>query len=171
VNEQDIVAVVERIKGRFYGKYRGTVIQVEQGGRGRIKATVPSVLGSIPTGWALPCVPYAGNNVGFAFLPELGAGVWIEFEGGDPSYPVWVGCYWRDGEMPQDATPTKKVIRTASGHEIMLDDDGQTITITDASQNTITMAPSGITVKSGGGQVVVSSSQVDINNGGMTVTA
>ena len=25
------------------------------------------------TGWCMPCVPYAGDNVGFAFLPEQGA--------------------------------------------------------------------------------------------------
>ena len=50
----------------------------------------------------MPCVPYAGPNVGIAFLPEVGSGVWIEFEGGDVSYPIWVGCYWRDGEVPAD---------------------------------------------------------------------
>ena len=48
----------------------------------------------------MPCVPYAGPNVGFAFLPEVGSGVWIEFEGGDVSYPIWVGGYWREGEVP-----------------------------------------------------------------------
>src|SRR5689334_8449513 len=61
MSDQAILDVLERIRGRFYGKYRGTVTEVEQPGRGRIKATVPAVLGSQPTGWCDPCVPYAGN--------------------------------------------------------------------------------------------------------------
>jgi uncharacterized protein involved in type VI secretion and phage assembly len=171
VNEQAIVELVDRLRNRFYGKYRGTVTDVEAGGRGRIKAMVPAVLGTTVSGWCSPCVPYAGPNVGFAFLPEVGAGVWIEFEGGDVSYPIWSGCYWRDGEIPQDATATKKVLRTASGHEIALDDEGSSITITDANGNTITMDSSGITLVSGGSKVVIDSGKVDINGGGLEVSA
>jgi uncharacterized protein involved in type VI secretion and phage assembly len=171
VNEQAIVELVERLRNRFYGKYRGSVTEVEVGGRGRIKAQVPAVLGTTISGWCSPCVPYAGPNVGFTFLPEVGAGVWIEFEGGDVSYPIWSGCYWRDGEIPQDAAADKKVLRTASGHEITLDDGGQTITIADASGNTITLDSSGITLVSGGSKVVIDSGKVDINSGGLEVTA
>jgi uncharacterized protein involved in type VI secretion and phage assembly len=169
--EHAIVELVDRLRNRFYGKYRGTVVDVEATGRGRIKAMVPSVLGTTVSGWCSPCVPYAGPNVGFAFLPEVGAGVWIEFEGGDVSYPIWVGCYWRDGEMPADAAPDKKVLRTVSGHEITLDDGGQKITIADASGNTITLDSSGITLTSGGGTVVVSSSSVNINSGALEVSS
>jgi uncharacterized protein involved in type VI secretion and phage assembly len=102
MNEQALMDVVERLRNRFFGKYRGVVTDIDASTL-RIKATVPSVLADQPTGWCMPCVPYAGPNVGVAFLPEVGAGVWIEFEGGDVSYPVWVGCYWRDGEQPADA--------------------------------------------------------------------
>ena len=78
-----------------------------------------------------------------AFLPEVGSGVWIEFEGGDVSYPIWVGCYWRDGELPSDAAPAVKAIVTKSGHKILLDDDAETITISDPNNNTITLIPRG----------------------------
>ena len=78
-----------------------------------------------------------------AFLPEVGSGVWIEFEGGDVSYPIWVGCYWRDGELPSDAAPAVKAIVTKSGHKILLDDDAETITISDPNNNTITLDSSG----------------------------
>ena len=169
MNEQAIVELVDRLRNRFYGKYRGTVTDVEQGNLGRIKAMVPAVLGDTPSGWAMPCVPYAGPNVGFAFLPEVGAGVWIEFEGGDVSYPVWVGCYWKDGDIPSDAAPDKKVLRTASGHEITLDDGGQSITIADANGNTITMDSSGITLVSSSSKLVVDSSKVSINDGKLEV--
>ena len=81
--------------GRYYGKYRATVFNnVDPEMRGRIQALVPDVLGLIPSTYALPCVPVAGKSSGAFFVPEIGAGVWIEFEQGDPDYPIWAGCFW-----------------------------------------------------------------------------
>lgn len=80
---------------KFYGKYRGTVINnIDPLQIGRIMASVPDVLGPIPTSWAMPCVPIAGKQMGTYMIPQIGAGVWIEFEQGDPDYPIWVGGYW-----------------------------------------------------------------------------
>lgn len=171
MNEQAILDVLDRIRSRFYGKYRGTVTDVEQPGRGRIKANVPAVLGDQTTGWCDPCVPYAGPSVGIAFLPEVGNGVWIEFEGGDVSYPIWSGCYWRDGEIPSNVAPGTMVIQTKSGHQIVLDDNGGSVTITDSNGNTITLDQSGITVQSanGGGVVALTDAEVNINNGNLEV--
>lgn len=79
----------------FYGKYRGTVINnIDPLLIGRIQAMVPDVAGFIPSSWAMPCVPVAGINMGVFTVPPIGAGVWIEFERGDPDYPIWVGGYW-----------------------------------------------------------------------------
>jgi uncharacterized protein involved in type VI secretion and phage assembly len=168
-NEQAILEVLERLRGRFYGKYRGSVTEVEDGGRGRIKAKVPAVLGDTPTGWCDPCVPYAGDQVGFVFLPEVGSGVWIEFEGGDVSYPIWTGCYWRDGELPSDAGPKKKLIMTKAGHQILFDDDAESVTIKDSNDNTITLDSSGIVLKRGSGKVEVAESKVTVNDGALEV--
>jgi hypothetical protein len=80
---------------RYYGKYRGTVIMnVDPEQRGRIMAMVPDVLGFIPSSWAMPCFPIAGKQNGFYAIPKIGDGVWIEFEQGDPDYPIWVGSFW-----------------------------------------------------------------------------
>jgi uncharacterized protein involved in type VI secretion and phage assembly len=168
MNDQAIVDILERIRGRFFGKYRGTVTDIDAGTL-RIKAKVPAVLGEVATGWCMPCVPYAGDSVGFAFLPETGSGVWIEFEGGDVSYPVWTGCYWRSGEIPSDAAPKVKTIVTVAGHKILLDDDGGTITITDANSNKITLDSSGITLERGSSKVVISDSEVNVNDGALEV--
>lgn len=167
--EGQALEVLERLRNRFYGKYRGTVTDVDDSTL-RIKAKVPSVLRDQDTGWCLACVPYAGPNVGIAFIPEVGAGVWIEFEGGDVSYPIWSGCYWRTDELPSDATPKVKAIVTANGNKILLDDDGQTITITDQSENTVTMSSDGITVKRGSNKVEVTDSQVSVNDDAFTVS-
>jgi uncharacterized protein involved in type VI secretion and phage assembly len=168
MNEQAILDILERLRNRYYGKYRGTVTDIDESTL-RIKAKVPSVLIDQETGWCMPCVPYAGDNVGFAFLPEKGSGVWIEFEGGDVSYPIWTGCYWRQGEIPSDATPTVKAIVTKAGHKILLDDDGGTITITDANENKITLDSSGITLSRGSSTVEIGDSEVNVNDGALEV--
>jgi hypothetical protein len=161
--------VIERLRTRFYGKYRGIVSDTEPATM-RIKAKVPAVLGETSTGWCLPCVPYAGPNTGFAFLPAVGSGVWIEFEGGDVSYPIWVGGYWREGEFPSDATDQVRLIVTAAPHKLEFDDGQGSITITDPNGNTITLDSSGITLANGGSvSVVVSSSSVSVNNGALEV--
>jgi uncharacterized protein involved in type VI secretion and phage assembly len=89
-------------KARFYGKYRGTVetnIDPEQ--RSRLLVSVPDVLGQSVTTWALPCVPFAGIQTGVFYFPPPRSSVWIEFEGGDTDYPIWVGGFWENaGEVP-----------------------------------------------------------------------
>jgi uncharacterized protein involved in type VI secretion and phage assembly len=169
MNEQALNDILDRLRNRFFGKYRGTVTDVDAGTL-RIKANVPAVLADQPTGWCMPCVPYAGDGVGLAFLPEVGSGVWIEFEGGDVSYPVWVGCYWRDGEQPSDAAPDVKAIVTASGHKMLFDDNGSSITLSDPNGNTITLDSSGITLTRGSNTIQVSDSEVNINDGALEVT-
>ena len=171
LTEDLVLEILERVRGRFYGKYKGSVTEIEANGRGRIKAKVPAVLKDVPTGWCDPCVPYAGDGVGFAFLPEVGTGVWIEFEGGDPSRPIWSGCYWREGEFPSDASEKKKVIRTKSGHEIVFDDDQESIQVTDPNENTVTFDGDGITLKRGSGKLVVSDQELNVNDGAMQVSA
>jgi len=168
MNDQAILEILERVRNRFYGKYRGTVTDVDADTL-RIKAKVPAVLGTQKTGWCMPCVPYAGSDVGFAFLPEAGAGVWIEFEGGDVSYPIWSGCYWRADEKPEDATPTVKAIVTPSGHKLILDDDASSITITDGNDNKITLESSGITLERGSKKIQISTAEVNVNDGALEV--
>jgi uncharacterized protein involved in type VI secretion and phage assembly len=168
MNEQTLMDVLDRLRNRFYGKYRGTVTDVDASTL-RIKAKVPAVLAGQATGWCELCVPFAGSNMGMAFLPEVGSGVWIEFEGGDVSYPICVGCYWRVGEPPADAAPAVKTIVTKSGHKILLDDNAGTITISDPNQNTVTLGSDGITLARGSNQIAISDSDVNINNGALEV--
>jgi len=169
MSEQSITDILDRLRNRYFGKFRGTVTDVDAGTL-RIKATVPAVLADQPTGWCMPCVPYAGDGVGIAFLPEVGSGVWIEFEGGDISYPIWVGCYWRDGEQPPDATPTVKIIVTKSGSKLLLDDDEGTITLSDSNGNQMTLDGSGLTLERGSNSVQISDSEVNVNDGALEVT-
>ncbi|HTM28993.1 MAG TPA: phage baseplate assembly protein V [Rhodanobacter sp.] len=108
--------------GRYYGKYRGTVFSnIDPELRGRIQAIVPDVLGLAPSTYALPCLPVAGKSSGAFFVPEIGAGVWIEFEQGDPDYPIWTGCFWGiAAEVPllgaASPPPTPNMVLETTGH-------------------------------------------------------
>jgi phage baseplate assembly protein gpV len=160
--------LIERLRTRFYGKYRGIVTEVDAETM-RVKAFVPTVLGEVETGWCMPCVPYAGPNVGFAFLPPVESGVWIEFEGGDVSFPVWVGGYWREGEVPSEAGEETRVIVTASPLELKLDDEQGSIALSDANGNTLTLDASGITLSNSASSILVSSASVSLNEGSLEV--
>ena len=82
-------------EGPFYGKYRAIVtMNIDPMQVGRIQVMCPDVSGFIPTTWAMPCVPVAGINMGIFTVPPMGSGVWIDFERGDPDFPIWVGGYW-----------------------------------------------------------------------------
>lgn len=140
----------------FFGKYRGTVTSIEDPlNMMRIRANVPDVLGDDESGWAMPCLPFAGSGMGFFALPKQGAGVWIEFEHGNPDYPIWSGC-WVGSlvELPPLllVPPYKKLmIKTEGGNTVTLDD---------------TPGIGGITLETSGGQkIVINALGIEINNG------
>ena len=161
--------MAEVIEGRFFGKYRGVVkSNQDPTQRGRLEVLVPAVMDREPV-WAMPCVPYAGDNMGIYTMPEPGTGVWVEFEAGDPSYPIWTGCYWADGQVPQNdrgtaATPPLKIIRSQQGLMVTLDDRQQAIAISDKNGNniiTLQVQQGKVTVK-GTQKVVVEAPQIEL---------
>src|SRR5712692_9045137 len=111
-----------------YGKHRGVVTDNRDPLRiGRIRAKVSDVYGDLESSWATPAAPFGGNGMGFFAVPAVGAGVWIEFECGDPDYPIWSGCWWGAAiEMPAvlfsppppSGTDPKMLIKTKGGHSI-----------------------------------------------------
>jgi uncharacterized protein involved in type VI secretion and phage assembly len=147
----------------YYGKYRGTVLNnIDPEQRGRIIALVPDVLGIAPSNWALPCVPIAGKQQGTFMVPQIGAGVWIEFEQGDPDYPIWVGGFWGiAAEVPLLALAPPAV---PPGQNIVLQTTGQSsLILSDAPP---TPATGGIILKSAtGATLVVNDSGIYIQNG------
>jgi uncharacterized protein involved in type VI secretion and phage assembly len=163
--------------GRFFGKYRGLVSDNQDPLMiGRIRARVPDVMGEDETGWAMPCAPFGGSQTGFFSIPSVDAGVWIEFEHGDPDYPVWVGCWWGTvDEMPTDllAPPYQKtLIQTEGGNQIVLDDSPGIggITLKTSNGQKIVLSSQGIEIDDGmGGKVKITGPQVSINDGAMDV--
>jgi uncharacterized protein involved in type VI secretion and phage assembly len=169
----DILArLIERVEGRYYGKYRGQVTDNDDPDNlGRVKAKVPRLLGDEETGWALPAFAYGGaSEQGLFAVPDTEAGVWIEFEGGDLSYPIWSGTWYTSDAIPESAQPGKKVLKTKSGHKIVLDDDGGSLEISDSNGNSIKMDASGIAISdSNGNSIKMDASGVSINDGALEV--
>jgi hypothetical protein len=161
--------MMDLMEGRFFGKYRGLVKDNQDPtGCGRLAVIVPAVMGDEEI-WAWPCVPYAGANMGLYAIPEPETGVWVEFEAGDPSYPIWVGCFWADGQAPKnergiEASPPLKIIRSQKGLMITLDDEQQVITMSDKDGEnliTIQVEQGQVTVK-GTQKVVVEAPQIEL---------
>jgi uncharacterized protein involved in type VI secretion and phage assembly len=166
--------------GTFYGKYRGSVINnVDPLQIGRIQATVPDVSGLLPSTWAMPCVPVAGFGMGVFTVPPIGSGVWMEFERGDPDYPIWVGGYWGSAaETPQmsRAVPPNFesiTLQTAQQNGIRISDlPGPTggIRIQAASGASISVSDAGITIDNGrNARITMTGPSVDVNGGALTV--
>lgn len=169
MTEQVIEQLLDWTRNRYFGKYRGTVTDnADSTGRGRVKVRVPAVLGTLES-WAMPCLPYAGNGVGLYVIPEPGAGVWVEFEAGDASYPIWTGGFWADNEVPKSekaspATPSLRLIRSEKGMLISFDDDAQVLTLSDDNGSnimTIEVAKGTIKIK-GNLKVVVEAPQIEL---------
>jgi len=168
--------MLEVTEGRFFGKYRGTVEDNnDPTGRGRLSVRVPAVFGDTPV-WALPCVPYAGDGVGFYAIPAVSTPVWVEFEAGDPSFPIWVGCFWKDGEIPAgDAKPEVKFFRT-SKITIRIDDSEGSIEISSPQGSSLKLTASEIaqssqtvSLQAGSNKVALTAMSFDVNNGAFTV--
>jgi uncharacterized protein involved in type VI secretion and phage assembly len=165
--EEVLARLVERVEGRFYGKYRGQVTDNDDPGNlGRVKATVPRLLGDAETGWALPAFAYGGaSEQGLFLVPDVGAGVWIEFEGGDLSYPVWSGTWYTSGDIPESAQPGTKVLKTQTGHKLVLDDDAGSVDLVDSNGNSLHMDQGGIILEdSFGNSITLDASGVTISD-------
>jgi uncharacterized protein involved in type VI secretion and phage assembly len=172
------------------------VTNVDAENKGRIKVKVPDVSGTEPSGWAMPCAPVTGPKSGAFVLPPVGAGVWIEFEQGDPDYPIWMGGFWgSESELPPPArqgNPDKPslVLQSCGGHQLVISDvDGDEgglllkvsggafirinesgITIDNGKGAKITISSSGIVMDGGqGAKVELQGNTVNVNNGAFSV--
>lgn len=178
----------------FYGKYRGQVVNnIDPMNLGRLQVKVPTVLGDNTLNWALPCVPYAGQDVGFLAIPPENASIWVEFEGGDVNYPIWTGCFWNEGQMAEGlGLVMKKFFKTqgitltfdeteegggmtlqvksptVSGTMIMqMNSEGIKLSLNDTAS--IQFSDAGIQIKNGAQSIMLSEANINVNDGALEV--
>lgn len=178
-----------------FGKHRGVVVgNADPLQQGRVQVNVPAVHGqrSGDPPWAMPCAPYGGRGVGFFAVPPVGANVWVEFEGGDITQPIWSGCFWNQGEVPvQPATAHKKAFVTeaislvlddtpgsggftlkvkppAVSEELTLVFDAQGVKIS-TSRASIQLDNKAILLEQKPAKLEVSSAKINLENGGSVI--
>ena len=180
-------------RGRWYGKYRAFVRDTSDPEcLGRLRLEIPAVLGTGADAWsewASPCFPYGGNpDCGWYLLPEVGASVWAEFEGGDVQAPIWSGVWLagtNPGEMPAEAAAnptTCKVLKTAAGHTLLLEDAAgqQRVLIRDSAGQSVLLDAAGsrleiigvgeLVIRDGSGsEIVFSGGAIQINGAGQVL--
>ena len=168
-------------EGRYYGKYRGVVLNnVDPMQMGRVQVQVPDVMGVGLSSWAMACVPFTGKQSGVYCVPQIGAGVWVEFEQGDADYPVWVGGFWGSAaDVPALAlaglpVSPSIVLQTGNQNTLMISDlPGPTggILLKTTAGALISINEIGITISNGqGATIMLTGPTVNINAGGLTVT-
>jgi len=165
----------------YYGKYRGTVLNnVDPLQTGRLQVQVPDVAGLVPTSWAMPCFPSSGKQTGAYLLPQIGAGVWVEFEQGDPDYPIWSGCWYGSAaEMPalalagNPASPSMLLQTGLQNTFVISDLPGPTggIMLKSTTGASIIVNDTGIYIQNGkGASLIMTGPTVTINNGALVIT-
>lgn len=165
---------------KHFGKYRGTVINnIDPMNIGRLMVQVADVSNVIPSTWAMPCFPFAGIQNGFFAVPEIGSGVWVEFEQGNPDYPIWVGCYYGSAaEVPAMALATPPglqgiVIQTTGQNTLMISDTpGPTggIMLKTATGAMLSISDTGIIISNGqGATILMNGPAVTVNEGALEV--
>ncbi len=170
-----------RRRPKYYGIYRGTVVNnIDPLQIGRIMVLVPDVGGLMPSTWAMPAVPIAGKQMGMYMVPQIGAGVWVQFEAGDPDRPVWTGGWWGNAaEVPALALagvpgdPEHRAADALQNSIVLSDLPGPTggIMLKSTTGATIIVNDTGIYIQNGkGASIVMTGPTVTINNGALVVT-
>jgi uncharacterized protein involved in type VI secretion and phage assembly len=167
--------------GKFTGKYRGTVINnIDPMQMGRITVQVPDVANVLPATWAMPCAPFGGAQSGAFHVPPPGSSVWVEFEQGNPDYPIWSGCFWGSAaEVPSLALAgppgLQQIVFQSVGQNalVLSDTPGPTggLMLKSSTGAMISINSVGITITNGqGATITLIGPSVTINNGALMVT-
>lgn len=171
---------------QFFGKYRGKVTgNKDPLNLGRIQVSVASVFEEGQQSWAMPCSPYAGKDIGLFTIPPVDTNVWVEFEGGDPDYPIWSGCFWGNNELPEAAKVAKpedtivfKAFATGGKGIIITLSNGGTKGLTIEVEQPVVSQPLKVTFNATGieisagtlGKIKASPNSVSINDNALEVT-
>ena len=172
----------------------GTVKQIQEdpGKQFRVLVTVPTVDSEGHALWARLARPYATNNAGWFFYPEVGDEVLLAFLDGDPRYPVIIGSLHsgpRPPPLPVEKPNNQKgivtraqlkvlfdeekkiiTLRTPAGNTAVLSDDAKSITLTDENGNSAKLGTDGITLTSASNIVLKAAQNISLTADAGTVT-
>ena len=157
-------------------------------GLGRVKVRFPWLSESEQSTWARMATPMAGPGKGFFCLPEINDEVLVAFEHGRIKRPYILGVLWNGKDHPpqrndqvvgRDGKVDRYILRSRSGHQIILDDTaageriiirdktGQNEIVIDSTHNDMTLKARGnLTIEAGGEVRIRSNRDLSIEAGG-----
>ena len=123
--EEHLADLIEVVGFRVLLVTRRKCVKVPEGwGEYCQVVRVPDVVRLFTSSWALPCVPLAGPLMGmYVVPPPVGAGVWVEFEQGNPDKPIWVGCFW-DGPASRPGKQGVLASTLGAGRQVVTSETG-----------------------------------------------
>src|SRR5262249_40873187 len=146
----------DAVAGCVFGAVIGVVSNVNDPDRlGRIKVRYPWLKDDSESSWARIVSFMAGPGGGGGFRPGIGGGGLGLFDHGRVRFPYVLGGLWNGkDEMPKergaDSDNSVRLIKSRSGHQILLDDSpgAEKVTVTDKAGNSIEMSSTGVVIKS-----------------------
>ena len=165
----------------FTGRYRGQVVSnIDPESTGRLLVSIPDVLGGASCFWASPSPAFAGLQQGIFALPPMGGGVWVEFEQGDPDYPIWTGSFrGSSAEVPSMALAAPPaappiVMQSIAQNRMIVSGvpaDGLTLeTARGPAGPRIQITSAGIIISDGsGGMITMTGGVITINQGALII--
>lgn len=175
---------------RWFGLYPARVLDmVDPEGRARVKVGFPAfgAAGDTVSAWATLLTPYADADQGLHILPEVGSQVVVAFEAGDPARPYIVGACWNGVDSPPEPAESANNLRTlktragsllqfddsqgavkltlslASGHQLVLDDASQEVTLTHSNGCVINMNVAGQVTITANATLEINASTVNVH--------
>lgn len=136
---------------------------------GVVWVMIPSVLPGPNGAPAKPCLPFASGDFGFAFVPPPGSRVWIAFEGGQRSNPVWLGSPWPSTPNAHKPAPGILPVGVLWGPSFKIEFSSTALTLSHDGGISVIIGPTGITVHANGA-VSVEGTPVSINQTALVVT-
>ena len=191
IHEEPAAGLLPAVSGLHIGVVDGFADDPDK--HHRVKVLLPAIGAQGEAVWARLATPDAGKERGFAFRPETGDEVVVGFFNQDPRQPVILGALHSSKNGPpqdigkpakdnlkkgivtrkgtkilfNDADKPSLTLETAGKSKIVLDDDAESILISDKHGNKITLDKNGITLQSAKDLTLKASGKVQIS--GQTV--
>jgi uncharacterized protein involved in type VI secretion and phage assembly len=127
---------------------------------GRVQVSYPWMFNSdsIISEWARVCQPAASKNSGTWFISNVGDEVLALIENGDLNSPIILGHLYSESNTPPTSSlgnkPGTKYFMTASGTQIVLDDESDTILLESSSGAKLKLEKNKIALGSGGDEIL-----------------
>lgn len=152
--------------GRYYGSYRGYVINnVDPKNIMRLEVFVPSVMIKGESRWAYAKGIIAGDDRLFKVIPAKGDLVWVEFENGSKRLPIWNYGYPVSGEIPEDQiTKDSWFYKTPYGHTVEFEPERINITFFEGTSITLTKESITLNNTDNGGLLIKQNVQDQLNS-------